>query len=330
MNLLKYALTSILVAVYVTALGQAVASFDSPELLMGDIATIRVSVPVPDDSAKVVFPLLQEAANKKQTYVSLLNDTIEILVSHKRSLIEEDGRFSMRYDLSIQAFDSGRYELPPLEFLVGREKIASNKVELNVLPVKVNADDPIDDFTGIQQPFELNPHPEDMVEEEASVIILWIIGAAVLLALGAVAFFLYRKTGRIFPKARMQSPYEVALEKLDRLSRQELPQKGKTKEYYTRLSDILRTYLKKQFDIKTKEMTSSEILYQIRQSGFLRQYEGILGSILETSDFVKFAKVNPSEVENTRCMKEAVRFIESSKPKDETAEGGEKGGEKRV
>lgn len=300
------------------ALGQAVAVFkDGDELLMGHTAALQVSVSIPSDTASVEFPLLREAAARNRRYVTFAGDSVEMLVAHKKALDVDDGRYSMRYELAVQAFDSGRYELPPLEFMVDGRPVASNSVELSVLPVKAKADDKIDDFTGVAQPFELNPNPEDMVEAESAVLIWWIVAVAVLLLVAAAGFFLYKKNGRIFPGGRVPLPYEVALDKLAKLRRQNLPERGKTKEYYTRLSDVLRVYLRKQFGIKTYEKTSAEILRQVEDDETLSRYAGVLRSIFETSDFVKFAKVNPSDVENSRCMSDAVRFVETSRPSQE-------------
>lgn len=308
-------MTSLLVVVVV--FGQAVATLDDDQLLMGKKGRLEIEVPMPNDTSHVEFPLLQEALAQKKKYVSFLNDTVEILVAHSRALDVKDDRYYIRYDLSVQAFDSGRYEIPAMEFIVDGEKMKSNPVTLEVLPVKVKADDKLDDFSDVAAPFEVNPN-QDELEEDAAAFIWWIIAAVILIALGSVGFLMYRKNGRIFPTGKPQAPYQVALEKLHKLRNQNLPERGRTKDYYTRLTDILRGYLRKQFDIRTLEKTSAEILTQVASNEAISRYEGLLREIFETADFVKFAKVNTSEVENSKCMKEAVGFVEASRP-DETS-----------
>lgn len=307
------------------AFGQAVATLENNELLMGKTLKLTLSVPIPNDTVQVQFPMLQMAEMEKKKYVPLLNDTIELLTAHNKSKGVKDGKTWVNYDMKIQAFDSGRYELPPFEFIVGKEKVTSNRLTVNVLPVKVKADEKIDAFSDIAEPFDINPDPEAL--EEESSILWWLIGAAVLLlALIAFLYLRYRKTGSILLLSKPVPPYAQALNKLRKLQQQNLPQKGKTKEYYTRLTDILRSYLNRQFGIKTFEKTSNEILWQVGLDEDLKRYEGILKSIFETADFVKFAKVNPSVVENGRCMTDAERFVEASHPiEDKTLR---KGGEK--
>lgn len=303
----------------------ATAKLESEDLLMGNLLKLTISVPVESDTVKVMFPLLQQAIQNKRSYVELLNDTVELLTAHTASYIPEGSRHYYEYQLHIQAFDSGKYVLPPFELMVGNQKISTNSLTLNVLPVKVKADDQIDNFSDIAQPFDVNPNPEEL-EEETSSLIWWLIACAILL-LGLIIYLLirYRKTGRILPLSKPIPIYQQALNKLRKLSQQNLPEKGKTKEYYTRLSDILRNYLYRQFKVRTYERTTSEILKDIEETQEISQYTDIVKSILETSDFVKFAKVNPSTVENNRCMQEAVRFIEASHPLEEIKkEGGKK------
>ena len=296
-----------------TAWAQAVATLADDELLMGKTMPLRVVITLPADTSRVEFPLLQEALRQNKKYVSFVNDTIELLTKFSRAIENEGNGYAMRYDLTVQAFDSGRYEIPALDFLVDGKQIRSNPVSLSVIPVKVKADDKLDDFSSVAEPFEINPYPEEM-EEGAAALIWWIIAAAVLLLLGALAFFLFRRNGKFSLLPKAPAPYQVALDRLRKLRKQNLPQKGKTKEYYTRLTDILIYYLKKQFGIKTYEKTSTEILSQIEGDERLDDYLGVLKSIFETADFVKFAKVNPSEVENTRCLNDAYRFVEVSHP----------------
>ena len=306
---------------------QAVSRIDEKELLMGQTATITIEVPVPSDSASVEFPLMREARLQKKKYVALLNDTIEVLTDYKQSLTNRGERNYVNYSLTVQAFDSGTYKIPPFEFLVNGQPVKSDTLSLTVLPVKVTKDDPIDDFSELAQPFEDIPNPKELEEEAASTIIWWLIAAAALfLVIIAVIIIRWRKTGALFSIVKPQPPYAVALRKLRKLQEQNLPQKGKTKEYYTRLTDILRTYLRRQFGIKTLEKSTSEILRAVEENEKVSAYSGALKSIFETADFVKFAKVNPSVVENGRCLTEAERFVEASRPQ-ETAENQK--GEKR-
>lgn len=295
---------------------EAVASFEDNELLMGNIAKLSVSVPVPTDTSKVVFPALQKALLDKRDYFSVLNDTVEILTVYNQSLDYDNDRFYRRFVLQVQAFDSGHYELPPFVFLVGRDTVRSNPVTLNVLPVKAKADDQIEPFSPVVPPFEVYPQLEELrIQKEDYRVWIWIVsGLAILAAILLIVLYIrFLKTGKFGLSRREPAPETVAIKGLNKLASQQLPQKGKTKEYYTRLTEILRTYLHKKFDVKTFEKTSVEILDQVESSEVLQSFFNVLQSIFNTADYVKFAKVTPTDDEDARCMKEAVDFVNRSK-----------------
>lgn len=305
---------------------QAVASLDENELLMGDIGRLTIDVPLPSDSSAVEFPALKNALKEKKKYFSLLNDTVEVRVEHTQSIDNRDGKHWMRYNLQIQAFDSGRYELPPFNFVVQGKPVESNRIVLNVIPVKAKADDQIEPFSDVVPPFEINKADQSILDKEKRKnTIIWILVICAFLVAAFLIFMYarYLKTGRFLLTPKTLSPDAQALKALKKLNSQRLPQKGKTKEYYTRLTDILRSYLKKGFRVKTFEKTSSEILSQIEEDPLISSYYDPLKSIFQTADFVKFAKVNPSEEENERCMEEALDFIKNS-----SAAINEEGGEK--
>lgn len=322
---LKIFILGVLALGTVKAFSQAIATLKDPELLMGTTTTLNVKIPLPSDSASVEFPLLKESSLQKKKYMSLLNDTIEILTNHKESIYNDGRQHWKNIDLTVQAFDSGKYEIPALDFIVAGQLVKSNPVELTVIPVKAKADDQIEPFTDVSEPFELNPNPEEM-EEEGPTLIWWLIVAGIVLLGFIIWLYLrFRKTGIILSLTKPVPPYLQALNKLKKLQKQNLPQRGRTKEYYTKLTDILRTYLKKQYGIKTIEKTSAEILKAVASNSEISQHEILLKGILETADFVKFAKVTPLGTENEKRLREAETFVETthSDSLKQEKEGGE-------
>lgn len=312
---------------------QAATVLEDEELLMGKTVRMTVDIPVPSDTTKVTVPILAEAKGRK--FVGLLNDTIEIGVKPKETVINDGNYLYRRFEFTVQAFDSGTYKLPPIVFDVNGEQILSKGQELTVLPVKVKADDKIDPFSDIAEPFEVNPVLARQQEEQEAVntLVWWLIACTALLLVLIICLILrYRKTGRILPHREVPL-YKRALQRLRKLHNQHLPQRDRTKEYYTKLTDILRQYINGQFGVKTFEKTTHEILVQLSENTLTAQFEPQIKSILETADFVKFAKIQPTEEENERCMEEAIRFIELShdtvpvEDKDEEGpkkEGGDK------
>lgn len=296
------------------------AALDSGKLLMGERIGLKLRVKVPSDTSRVDFPLLNQLKGKR--YVSLLNDTIEIVNDYFIDTVKAGKDIYINYNLLVQSFDSGRYELPPFDLIVDGTKVQSNTVTLEVLPVKVKADDEIDKtLPEVIEAFDLLP--DGLLEEESdsNVWIIWlIIGCGLILCVLVYLFFRYRKSGTILRRAKHLTPYEQAVSQLRKLEKQKLWEKGKTKEYYTKLTAILRRYLRNQFGIKTLERTSTQILEDIENDPHLKEYLQSLTEIFTLADYVKFAKENPTAEENVGVMRKTRYFIDNSRPIEEENE----------
>lgn len=291
---------------------RAEARLDSAKLLMGNLLRMQVKVIASSDSSRIEFPLLEQLHGKR--YVGLVNDTIEVINPFTIDTIKGNQGVEFNYKFYIQAFDSGNYVLPPFQIKVDGQPIETNAMNLEVLPVKVKADDKIDDFSDTVDPFELVP--EDALENEHSSkswIIWLILGCVALIILLVYLFMRYRKTGSLLIRKPM-APYQIALKQLDKLQSQKLWEKGKVKTYYTRLFDIIRRYLNRQYGIKTLERTTSEILADVADNPELEMFTPSLERIFAAANFVKFAKVNPAGEENEAVMRDTRQFILESRP----------------
>ena len=67
------------------------------------------------------------------------------------------------------------------------------------------------------------------------------------------------------------------------------------------------------------EMTSTQIMQQIRSNDDTKTSAPVMKQILEMADFVKFAKVRPLPDDNQKAFANAVTFVESTKPVEQPA-----------
>lgn len=104
----------------------------------------------------------------------------------------------------------------------------------------------------------------------------------------------------------------LALEALKALDNEQLWQKGNTKAYYTRLSEILKIYIENYFRIDCLELTTNELIIKLNSSNINKDYIMKLQIILVTSDMVKFAKYDSNSNENINLMKSAFDFVETT------------------
>ncbi|MBQ5618135.1 MAG: hypothetical protein IIU93_03195, partial [Alistipes sp.] len=155
--------------------------------------------------------------------------------------------------------------------------------------------------------------------------IAWsIVGILLLLALLYAAKRIlahYGKSfGTIFKPAPPLPPHEEAFAALERLRVLNLCADGKHKLYYSTLTDILRTYIVRRFDVGAMEMTSDEIIESMRGVELQQKQSMDLTMILREADLVKFAKAMPESSEAEAAMRAAWEFVDATKPVEEIAQ----------
>lgn len=295
---------------------------DSAAILIGEQTVLHLTVTTDRDKAvQLVIP--------RDTLMA----GVEVLDIPKAdtTLIDND-RMLIRQDLLVTSFDSSLYLLPPFKVIDDIDTVYSNQVALKVSTVPVNADKP-EEFYDIKEvwkpPFVLADYYP------------WIFG--ILLALFLICVIGYviqriRNRKPIIPFKKPEPklpPHEQAMKELDEIKQQKLWQQGRNKEYYTLITDTLRRYIVDRFGINAMEMTSGEILDIIRKQQEANSVYESLKQIMQLSDFVKFAKMNPLPDENDLSLMNAYLFINQTKVEEipapgegENAEGGEKPVEK--
>jgi len=171
----------------------------------------------------------------------------------------------------------------------------------------------------------LNPI-KDILKEKATLedyltYIYILLGLILALAVG---YYYYRLKNKK-ETAVDSTPIEIivpchirALQDLKILDEQRLWQQGMVKEYQSKLTDIIRTYIEGRYHIKAMEMTTDEITNHLRKKDFNPTYETELRYILQIADMVKFAKAKPEEDIHTSFMIKAKELVE--KTKEETAQ----------
>lgn len=280
------------------------ASLDSAYIIMGKQTTLKVDI-VQDKGVQGMF-------------VNNSGDTLTREIEVARALKPDttdlgSDREEIRRELVIQSFDSGLYTIPPFIYVAGGDTFASKPLVLKVLPVPVDTMTTVHDYAGVAEPATRfwDYLPDFIVD-------YWWIFLIVLMAAAAVFVWMRYIKGKkelpLVPRKKPEPPYELAMRELNRLKSEKLCENGHEKEYYTRLTEILRVYLDKRFGINAMEMTSTQIMQHLRDNNDTRNLASVMKQILEMADFVKFAKVRPLPDDNLRTFNNAVKFVEDTKP----------------
>lgn len=280
---------------------QVRATIDSTSILVGQQTRIRL-----------------ELAQDKSNAVSLIlpADTllkgIEILdVSAADTATLSDSRIQINQNILVTSFDSGFYYVPPFKYVAGADTFSTNSLSLKVVPFEV-------DTTAAEFDIKTVMAPPFVWKDYLSIILLsLLIPLAVLAGLLIYRRYKNKKPLLNLNKEKPKLPVHVrAIAALEELKQQKLWQNGREKEYYTDITDILREYIEERFHINAKEMTSDEILSAIKETSDANSVYNSLRQILQTADYVKFAKMRPLPDDNELSMINSVLFVNQTKEEE--------------
>ena len=129
-----------------------------------------------------------------------------------------------------------------------------------------------------------------------------------------------KRKGYFFKPPVVLPAHVRAVRELDKLKGEKIWQNGREKEFYSKLTDILRRYIHEREGFNAMEMTSGEILNEIRKLSDVDSVYENLKQILSTSDLVKFARYKPYPDENDLSMVNAYFFVNQTREPDPVLE----------
>ena len=300
------------------------AKMDSTVLLMGKKTAIHVEI-VQDEGVTGRF------TNEDD---KMLTDFVEVSERTEADTVNlGNDRIQINRDIIVQSFDSGMYVIPAFKYVVGKDTFKSSELTLKVIPVKVDSMTNVHDFKPVAAPpFFLTDYIPEFILKYWWLILLVLL----VIAGGVYAYIKWFKTGElpVLKKVKVIPPYDEAMMKLTELKGEHLWEAGQDKEYFTRLTDILRNYIERRFDVNAKEMTTSQLIDALRKNEETMPVNEQLNKILEMADFVKFAKMRPLPEDNEVAYQRALNFVNETKPvevvPEENAENNDKKGEEVV
>jgi hypothetical protein len=143
-----------------------------------------------------------------------------------------------------------------------------------------------------------------------STTIGWLVaaGLGILLVLILVAALRRRKRRPIEP--RRQTAEEIAQAALALLLAENLPGRGLVKEFYLRLTGIVRQYVEDTTGIRAPEQTTEEFLRDMRsRAAFPPERSDRLAEFLEAADLIKYAGQQPEEGQIDQAIARAHEFV---------------------
>jgi len=278
------------------------ATIDSTQILIGQQTKIHLEIAA-DKNQQLQMPLISDT----------LTTGVEVLEISKIDTTDiGNNRIQMKYDYLITSFDSALYLLPPFKVISGADTVLSTELALKVSTL------PVDTESGQFYDIKDIRKPPFVLMDYLPIILLIL---AIILLVVVAAFIIYRlinkKSLMPFKKEEPYVPPHIrAIQKLNAIKLEKLWQIGKVKEYYSEITETLRLYIEERFNIRAMEMTSGEILTDIKKCSDAESVYDNLKQILILADFVKFAKYRPLPDENEVSMMNAFQFVNNTKKEE--------------
>ena len=278
------------------------ATLDSTTLFIGDQTDLHLRA-TGEVGEQVTMPMLDKE----------LIPGVEIV---DRTIVDtftlKDGRVQYDQYLTLTSFEDSLFYIAPLPFVSGDDTVWSEGLTLNVV-----------------QPFEMDTTDMAITDIKGVYkapiwwwgIFRWVLLALLLAGVGVAGYYLItylqsrkrEEEGNEVVTEPLRPAEEVALEKLDAIKEKKIWQQGQVKEYHTQLTDVVREYIARRFEVSSVEQTSDETLRDIRP--LLNERKDLydqLRKMLTLADLVKFAKWSATPDENELSLRNAYTFVKET------------------
>lgn len=230
--------------------------------------------------------------------------------------LDQDNRVVSTYQYRLESFLSGTFAIPAFTFeFHDVNNPEEKKYEITTEPFDIE----VTSLLGEQRAELKIEDIEDVIEIPKKASYWWAWPLIVIVLTGAgTGLWLYLLHKRDKALVRFFKPaHELAYERLRALVKEDLVATGKIKEFYERISNILRHYIEHRFSLRAPERTTEEFLTELAKTDVLAASDKKrIGEFLEHCDLVKFAKHTPTTEQIQKTFDLVKEFIEKTKSDD--------------
>lgn len=229
---------------------------------------------------------------------------------------QPDGTLLWRQVLTIDALTAGSLEIPPIAVKYAREPQSPDTEpefdqELVTGSLRITVKSALTSQDAWQNPRDIHGPIASAVPMSLAARLAWAAAALAAAGLLWAAFLLIRARLR---RPKPPIPAEVwALRAMSELAARDLIGAGQLREYYYRLSEIVRGYIERKFALAAPDMTTEEFLRQLEQPGNRLPYDKQrLRTFLEACDIVKYAAYAPEREAADEALASARAFVHAT------------------
>lgn len=276
------------------------STVDKSTIHIGDRVTYTLTV---KHSADVAVDLPATGINLGQFEIQ----DYQVLEPQKKDglLVEE-----VTYQISI--YEVGDFVIPPVPVqytLPDSQTFALQSEEIAIHVVSLKPSE-MADIRDVKAPLTVPPD---------YTFYYFLGGVLSLLLLVVLAIYIYLKKFKkedipFFAPPPPRPAHEVAYEALQALDKEKLLESGEVKLYYIKISEIIRTYLSRRYEIDVLEMTTFELLLNLREVVDIEEENvELIQDFLNKCDLVKFAKYIPTEDDTQSIMPLATKIVDNTR-----------------
>lgn len=276
-------------------------SIDTNNVLIGERIQLKLEVKSKPDYL-VIWPQFTDTLGK-----------LEIVKRNKIDTLQKDNNLLYSQILEITSFESGTFIVEPFTFVYEKKgsgnliTTSTNSFSISFSTVEI---DSTADIKDIKSPIEFPL----TFEEILPYIIYTVLGIILIIGIYFIIKRFKRKPKEEIIRYDSSIPADLeALEALKSLENEKLWQKSLFKEYFTKLTDILRTFIHRRYDINSFEMTSEEILKELETKEVPLDAFNLLKNIFTIADLAKFARLQPIANENIEAIENSYKFVNLTK-----------------
>lgn len=275
------------------------ANVDKARATIGDKINYKITVDFPEN-IEVFFPETEDKVGGLAVKDFAVSD-----------IERDDGRITRELSYVLETYKTGSYIIPAFDIKY-KEKLKS-EVEVAKTPeifieIVTMLDADASDVRGIKPPVSL-----DKRYFKLYIIIAIVFGVLLLAAI--VLHYIYRRKERETESVPEPLPaHQIAYSDLESLKAMDLVSKGQIKEYYYRLSNIVRHYIENRFKLMAPDRTTEEFLAEMTVTGKLSEvHKELIGNFLEHCDMVKFAAYGPDSREIENSLNSAKKLVDETR-----------------
>ena len=315
-NIIRYSIFIFIFIVFAYAEDTCLAQ----DIVNEESSTIPVSVSANVDTAratigdKINYKITVDFSENIEVFFPETKDKVGGLAVKDFDVtdIEKDkGRTTREFSYILETYKTGSYIIPAFDIKY-KEKLKS-EVEVAKTPeifieIATTLDEDASDVRGIAPPVSLHKSYFRLY-----IIIAIVFGVLILVAI--ILHYIYRRNhGETESIPEPLSAHQIAYRDLESLRAMDLISKGQIKEYYYRLSNIVRHYIENRFKLMAPERTTEEFLAEMTVTERLTEdHKELVGNFLEHCDMVKFAAYGPDSREIENSFNSAKKLVDETR-----------------